>query len=108
MDAQFYGDWWAQVLEWCPHLDLIAPQDSMGAQGNSFQNVTDYLGAMAKGSARVGRAIWSNVELFEVWPMPNGKGRHPAPLERIKRQMANEVGLVQVRQSRAALLSQCA
>jgi hypothetical protein len=25
------------VLEWCPHLDLIAPQDSMGAQGNSFQ-----------------------------------------------------------------------
>ena len=37
MDAQFYGDWWAQVLEWCPHLDLIVPQDSMGAQGNSFQ-----------------------------------------------------------------------
>ena len=93
MDAQFYGDWWAQVLEWCPHLDLIAPQDSMGAQGNSFRNVTDFLGAMARGSRRVGRSIWSNVERFEVWPLPEGKGRHPAPIERIKQQIANEVGL---------------
>ena len=50
---------------------------------------------MAKGSKRVGREIWSNVELFEVWPLPDGKGRHPAPLARIKRQMANEVGLAQ-------------
>ena len=93
MDADFYADWWAQVFEWSPHLDLIAPQDSMGANGNSFQNVSDYLGAMAAASRRVGRAIWSNVELFEVWPANCSEhcgGRHPAPIDRITAQMANE------------------
>lgn len=99
MDANFYADWWAQVFEWSPHLDLIAPQDSMGANGNSFQNVSDYLGAMASASRRVGRKIWSNVELFEVWPVncsgtwSNCRGRHPAPIERITAQMANEAAV---------------
>lgn len=96
MDADFYADWWAQVFEWSPHLDLIAPQDSMGANGNSFQNVSDYLGAMAAASRRVGRAIWSNVELFEVWPANCSEhcgGRHPAPIDRITAQMANEAAI---------------
>ena len=42
--------------------------------------------------------MWSNVELFQVWPpgcpwSPKTgmcKGRAPAPFERIKAQMANE------------------
>ena len=68
----------------------VAMQDSMGAQGNSFQNASDFLGNM---SALV--RSWSNVELFEVWPRdcqwPDPcHGRHPAPWTRIVQQMANE------------------
>ena len=68
MTPRFYADWWEQVLVWAPHLDLIAPQDSMGAQGNSFENVSTFLGELAAASRRASRKIYSNVELFEVWP----------------------------------------
>ena len=80
---------------WAPSFDLVAPQDSMGAQGNSFQNASDYLGNISVGAARAGRETWSNVELFEVWPRScqwptRCEGRHPAPFSRIEQQMANE------------------
>ena len=65
MDAQFYADWWKQMFEWSPHLDLIAPQDSMGANGNSFSNVSEYLSELAQASRAAGRDVWSNVELCE-------------------------------------------
>ena len=98
MGPRFYADWWGQVFAEASHLDLIAPQDSMGAQGNSFQNVTDFLSQLALESRVQSRAVWSNVELFEVWPQNcqwsnvTGicRGRHPAPWSRIKEQMANE------------------
>ena len=91
---------WEQVLErWAPELDLIAPQDAMGAQGNSFHNVSSYLGEIAAASRRADRRVWSNTELFEVYPQTcqwpaTCHGRHPAPFSRIKRQMANEAPLV--------------
>lgn len=95
----------------------------MGAQGNSFENVTSFLTELAQASARAGRTILSNVELFEVWPQgcqwtpKTGAchGRHPgsciqtaelrrlcfshrraftAPFERIKGQMQNEQPVV--------------
>ena len=102
MTPRFYADWWSQIFEWAPHLDLIAPQDSMGAQGNSFANVSSFLGELAAGSRRMNRRVFSNVELFEVWPRDcqwtpeKGicKGRHPAPFARVKQQMANEAALV--------------
>lgn len=31
MTPRFYADWWGQVFVEAPHLDFIAPQDSMGA-----------------------------------------------------------------------------
>eukprot|EP00949_MAST-11_sp_MAST-11-sp1_P005194 g5194.t1 len=73
-----------------PYFHHVAMQDSMGAQGNSFQNASDFLGNMTE---RV--TTWANVELFEVWPRscqwPQPcHGRHPAPWSRIKAQMANE------------------
>jgi hypothetical protein len=102
MNPRFYADWWGQVFVEAPHIDLIAPQDSMGAQGNSFQNVTDYETQLALISKENGRQMWSNVELFQVsppgcpWSPTTGmcKGRAPAPFERIKAQMANESPLV--------------
>ena len=97
MDPSFYADFWGQIFEWAPDFGLIAPQDSMGAQGNSFQNVSEYVDAMRAASRRhnPARPFWSNVELFEVWPAscawPDAcHGRHPAPIERIKAQLANE------------------
>eukprot|EP00051_Salpingoeca_urceolata_P006708 m.88759 g.88759 ORF g.88759 m.88759 type:complete len:492 (-) comp14954_c0_seq1:113-1588(-) len=95
MEPDFYGAFWEQLFRWSPHLDLIAPQDSMGAQGNSFENVTSFLSALSRGSSRAGRAIWSNVELFEVWPQScqwpdTCEGRHPGPWQRIVQQLANE------------------
>ena len=30
MTTRFYADWWGQVFVEAPHLDFIAPQDSMG------------------------------------------------------------------------------
>ena len=95
MNPGFYADFWGQLMDWSPDFGLIAPQDSMGAQGNSFQNVSDYLDAMAAVSHAHKLPIWSNVELFEVWPRScqwpqQCHGRHPAPFERIKAQLANE------------------
>ena len=98
MNARFYADFWGQMFTWAPDFGLIAPQDSMGAQGNSFENVSTYVDAMRAASqhaAPAPRPFWSNVELFEVWPRdcewPSVcHGRHPAPFARIKAQLANE------------------
>lgn len=94
-DARFYAAWWGQIFGWAPDFGLIAPQDSMGAQGNSFENVSEYLDAMAADSRLQRRWVWSNVELFEVWPPTcqwpaQCHGRRPAPFERIRKQLANE------------------
>ena len=95
MDANFYADFWGQIFEWAPDFGLIAPQDSMGAQGNSFENVSTYVDALRAASSAAARPFWSNVELFEVWPTSCAwpapcHGRHPAPFARIKAQLANE------------------
>ena len=45
-------------------------------------------------AAAAGRQLWSNVELFEGWPAPCEYpakcGRHPAPIDRIVKQLASE------------------
>ena len=89
MTPRFYGDFWEQVFAMAPDLDFVAPQDSMGAQGNSFANVTTFLTELRGASTRAGRKMMSNVELFEVWPQScqwspttgNCKGRHPGEPE---------------------------
>lgn len=95
----FMGDLWEEILgQWAPALDVIAPQDSMGAQGNSLQNATDFLGNLSAAAARAGRRrAWSNVELFETWPpsclWPAPCGRHPGPFPRILEQIRAEARL---------------
>ena len=97
-----YGAIWGQVFDWAPNLDLVSPQDSMGAQGNSYENASDCLGNVTLGGmhAQRPRTTWSNVELFETWPpppcqYPNCTGRHPAPFERFQKQIENEWGVLQ-------------
>jgi hypothetical protein len=74
----------------------VAMQDSMGAQGNSFENASAFLGNI---SVAVPASVWANVEVFEVWPAncswPDPcHGRHPAPWSRIALQMANEAAVL--------------
>ena len=56
------------VLDNAPGLSMIAPQDSVGALGNSELNVSALLGATAAVAARHKRQAWSNVELFQTAP----------------------------------------
>jgi hypothetical protein len=97
-----YGDIWGQVFDWAPDFDLVSPQDSMGAQGNSYENASDCLGNVTLGAmhAQRPRTTWSNVELFETWPpppcqWPKCTGRHPAPFERFQKQIQNEWSVLQ-------------
>ena len=98
VSPQAYRTAWENIFRVAPSLDFASPQDSMGAQGNSFQNASDYLAAVKNASEDAHRKIpqWSNVELFEVWP-PSCQwpavchGRHPASFQgRIQQQMKNE------------------
>ena len=94
MDPALWAEWWRQIFKEAPDFDFVAPQDAMGFQGNSLVNVSDYLGALREVVPGEGRTLWSNVELFEGWPLscqwPGPCGRHPAPIERVQAQLANE------------------
>ena len=90
-----YAEVWEQAFVWAPQFDLVAQQDSTGALANSLSDVREFLTNLSAASTRQRRPLWSNVELFEVWPRdcewPDAcHGRHPAPFERIKAQLENE------------------
>ena len=81
-----------------PDFDWIALQDARGWQGNSDAEVAAALTELRVAANASGRELWSNVELFEGWPLPciypTKCGRHPAPFERIEKQLASEAGTV--------------
>ena len=94
-----YASVWEAGFIWAPHFDLLAQQDSMGALLNSYVDVAEVLGNLSLASMRQHRRLWSNVELFEVWPRSCAwpspcHGRHPAPFSRIKMQLANEAAIL--------------
>jgi hypothetical protein len=97
-----YRKAWHNIFKDAPSLDFVSPQDSMGAQGNSFQNASEYLEAVVEAGKDAGRVMrqWSNVELFEVWPRSCEwpavcHGRHPASFKaRIQQQMHNEATII--------------
>ena len=94
-----YSELWEMAFLFAPAFDHVAQQDSMGALANSLGDVREILGNLSAASTRQRRTLWSNVELFEVWP-PSCRwpqpchGRHPAPFARIRAQLANEAALV--------------
>eukprot|EP01051_Picozoa_sp_SAG22_P020437 SAG22_NODE_4133_length_1373_cov_1.877551_1_plen_225_part_10 len=98
---QQWGKVLETVFEHAPDLGLVAPQDSVGALGNSFSNATNLLAAVQAAAVRHGRATWSNVEIFQTFPSgcieAAGRptcGRQPAPFDRIKQQMAGEAAVL--------------
>ena len=108
---RLFAELWArQLVVWAPSLDWFAPQDSMGAHANSFENVTDFLAAFStaldvenptacpsSSPSTFAKKLVSNVEIFESWPLDcewpdDCPGRHPAPFDRIRAQLENECG----------------
>jgi hypothetical protein len=101
--AADYAAYWGKLWDLAPSFDWIALQDSMGWQGNSLPEVSAVLSSLRHAASAAGRRprqLFSNVELFEG-TNPDGSatppciyparcGRHPAPIERIVRQLAAE------------------
>ena len=96
--AKAYAAFWKAVWEHAPDFGWIALQDARGWQGNSDAEVAEALTALQRAAAETGRALWSNVELFEGWPKgciyPTKCGRHPAPINRVVKQLASEDAIV--------------
>ena len=69
-NASSYASFWGEVWNRAPSFDWIALQDSMGWQGNSLAEVGRALAALEQAGKAAGRQLWSNVELFEGWPLP--------------------------------------
>ena len=101
LTARDYAAYWKRVWQLSPAFDWIALQDSRGWQGNSDQEVAAALTELREAARASGRPLWSNVELFEGWPQPcmypTQCGRHPAPIHRIVKQLANEDPFVEGR-----------
>eukprot|EP00937_MAST-01D_sp_MAST-1D-sp2_P002588 g2588.t1 len=89
-----FAAFWLRVWELAPDFGWIALQDARGWQGNSDAEVAAALEALRGAANASGRPLWSNVELFEGWPVgctyPTRCGRHPAPMARVRAQLANE------------------
>ena len=96
--AADYGAYWQRLWSLAPSFDWIGLQDARGWQGNSDKEVAQALAALATAAATEKRELWSNIELFEGWPLPceypTKCGRHPAPMARIAKQLASEAPLV--------------
>ena len=94
LSPKAYAVFWKRVWELAPDFGWIALQDSRGWQGNSDAEVAVALAELRLAATATGRTLWSNVELFEGWPSgctyPTPCGRHPAPMARIAKQLANE------------------
>ena len=93
-NASSYANFWKRIWKLAPSFDWIALQDSMGWQGNNFDEVKEVLIELKKAGQDSNRTVWSNVELFEGSPLPciypKKCGRQPASIERIVAQLKNE------------------
>jgi hypothetical protein len=89
-----YASFWQSTWRLAKGFDWIGLQDARGWQGNSDAEVAQALASLAHVAKAEDRQLWSNVELFEGWPLPceypKPCGRHPAPIERIVAQLASE------------------
>jgi len=94
LNASSYANFWLNIWKRAPSFDWIALQDSMGWQGNNFEEVKEVLIELEKAGHSVNRQVWSNVELFEGDPLPcvypKKCGRQPASIHRIIKQLKNE------------------
>lgn len=63
--ARDYGDWWIKTFTDVPHLNLLIPQDGIGAGGYPFSFVTSYFNELKRACDSTGRMMWSDLEIFD-------------------------------------------
>ncbi|MFC1586586.1 DUF4434 domain-containing protein [Fibrobacterota bacterium] len=76
-DGYFFGSLFST---WNPHI--VAPQDGIGVDHATLDNVGDYLAAIGTQARRSGIAFWVNIELFEP-----GNTANPASISRLQDQL---------------------
>ena len=88
--AADYGAWWGATLAETPSLDLLMPQDGIGAEHATLADVGDYFSALGAACADNGRAMWTDLEVYAL----DGDAATPADMARIADQLAYELPLV--------------
>lgn len=84
-----YKTWWTNTLSETPNLDIVIPQDGIGAEHATYAEVVDYYTALASACATNGRSLWADLEIYNTVSDPV-----PADLGRIIRQISTEADLV--------------
>jgi hypothetical protein len=64
-------------------VDYIAYQDEIGVDRTTFEAVNETFARLREAHDRAGKPLWADLELFRF----AGKVLHPAPFERVKRQI---------------------
>jgi hypothetical protein len=85
-----YGAWWDATLADTPSLDLLMPQDGIGAEHATLADVGDYFAALGSACADNGREMWTDLEVYEL----DGDTAAPADMARIADQLDYETPLV--------------
>lgn len=98
-EAPFYSDadqqptdyqtWWNNTLSGTPNLDLIIPQDGIGAQHATYTEVAEYFTALKNACDANSRTLWDDLEIYNTVADPV-----PADLGRIIKQISTEASLV--------------
>ena len=87
--ATAYGAWWKTTLGECTSLNLLIPQDGIGAAHADYTTVRDYLSALQSACTSQGRTMWCDLEVYNTLA-----DQGPATLSRITAQLAVEAPYV--------------
>ncbi len=82
---EYYGDWWVKTFNDATSLDLLIPQDGVGAFANTFSQVSAYFRELKRACDTTGRIMWSDLEIFD-----NTTTWGPTPIGRVTTQILSE------------------
>ena len=85
-----YGNWWVKTFTEVPNLDILMPQDGVGAGGYPYSFVTSYFKELKRACDSTNRSMWSDLEIFD-----NTSTWGPTPISRVTTQLAIEQPYVQ-------------
>lgn len=84
-----FGDIWIKNFNEAPNLDLLIPQDGVGAFANNFSQVSAYFRELKRACDSTGRTLWSDLEIFD-----NTTTWGPTPISRVTTQILSEAPYV--------------
>jgi len=63
--AADYGTWWKKTLADCTSLNLLIPQDGIGADHATYTTVSSYFNALRTACTTYNRLMWADIEAYE-------------------------------------------